>query len=310
MPLCQVNLVGEGLATPKATRAALAAALSALPARAPVIVLIHGYKFSPWVTAHDPHNHILSMDPRPHWKAVSWPRRLGLGDTGGPEPLCIAVGWEARGTLWQAYDRAAETGRGLAALVDLIRTLRPGTVVQVLAHSLGVRVALAALPHLEAGSMGRAILLAGAEMRSRAARALECPAGQAAEFLNVSSRENDLFDSMLEWMVAPDAWGERALGRGFGSDAPAFWRDLRIDDPAHLAALAGMGFRVPAADRRFCHWSVYLRRGLFDVYRAVLSDGLPLDRLVFQQPVPTVLGRTGLLQRLAPPLPFPPREAS
>jgi hypothetical protein len=313
MPLCQVNISGDGPLEPEATRAALAAALARLPAEAPVIVLVHGYKFSPNVAAHDPHTHILSLDPRPSWKAVSWPRRLGLGAGEGAEPLCIAVGWEARGTLWQAYGRAAEAGAGLAALIGLIRALRPATQVQALAHSLGARVVLSALPHLEAGALGRAVLLAAAEMRSRAAAALETEAGRALGLLNVMSRENELYDTLLEWLVAPHAWGDRALGRGFGAErggARASGRvDLRIDDSGHRAALAAMGFRIPEADRRFCHWSVYLRAGLFDVYRTVLSDGVALDRLGAALPQAGT-ARSRLIQLPRPPLPFGAGEAS
>ena len=309
MPLCQVNIAGDRLAAPEAAREVLAAALRGQPPEAPVVVLLHGYKFSPSVAAHDPHTHILSLDPRPCRRAVSWPRRLGLGQPGGPEPLCLAVGWEARGTLWQAYGRAAAAGAGLAELVGLVRALRPGTSVQALAHSLGARVVLSALPHLEPGTMGRAVLLAAAEMRNRAARALDTPAGRALEVLNVASRENELYDALLEWMIAPHVWGDRALGRGFGRRAGPRRLDLRIDDAGHRAALAGLGFAIPGADRRFCHWSVYLRPGLFELYRAILAGAVRLEGLAGALPPPAT-ERSRLLQRPGAPLPLPRERAS
>jgi len=285
MPLCQVNIVEGEIQRPADTAEALRAAADGLAAGAPVVVLIHGYKYSPSIDAHSPHTHILSLEPRASWKAVSWPRRLGLGKGAGPEPLCIALGWEARGTLWQAYARAAETGAALADLIRLVQSLRPDAPVRVLAHSLGARVGLAALPHLTAGSVERMVLLAAAELRSRAEAWLDCPAGRTVDVLNVTSRENALFDMLIEWLLAPHHVGDRALGAGLGRVAPG-WTDLWMDDPRTRAALGGLGYDIPAPDRRICHWSVYLRSGLFDLYRGVLTEGLSLGELRAALPDP------------------------
>ncbi|MEO1680152.1 MAG: alpha/beta hydrolase [Pseudomonadota bacterium] len=312
MPLVRLNISGSTLAARGAARKRLARAVDALPDGAPVIVLIHGYKFSPRLDEHDPHTHILSLDPRSCWKAVSWPRQLGLGAGRGPEPLCVALGWEARGSLWQAYTSAAAAGAGLAELINLVRIRRPGRPVHVLAHSLGARVALTALPHLRPGAMGRVVLLAAAEMRSRAASLLDTPAGRALEVLNVTSRENDLFDYMLEWLVAPHRWGDRALGQGLGqASAPTpRWLDLPIDHDGTRGALAALGLPIPPADRRICHWSVYLRPGVFDIYRAVLADGMPFDRLRAVLPAKPAPRWSRLVQPPALPLPFPRGETS
>ena len=315
MPLVQVNISGDRLDGENEVRASLAAALAGRRADTPVILLLHGYKFSPHCSAHDPHTHILSMEPRRCWKAVSWPRKLGLGRGEANEPLCIAVGWEARGTLWQAYRRAETAGAGLAALIALIKGIAPGVPVQALAHSLGARVVLSALGHLPAGAMDRAVLLAAAELRSRAAIALDCPAGQRLDVLNVTSGENLFFDALLTWLIAPHAWGERSLGaglahaeRGMEPTEGMRWLDLQIDDAGHRAALAALGYPIPAPDRRICHWSVYLRTGLFDVYRAVLTGALPQCRLsaALPAPMPLRVGPPGP----ALPLPMLHREAS
>ncbi len=278
MPLYQVNIRNGAVVDTDACTAKLRHLLAATSPGAPVIVLIHGYKFSPFIEARNPHTHILSLDPRPGWKAVSWPRRLGLGQQGAAEPLVIALGWEARGTLWQAYARAADAGRGLADLIRLIGTLPGRRPVQVLAHSLGGRVALAALPHLPAGVVDRMILLAAAELQSRAATWLDCAAGRTVEVLNVRSRENAVFDRMLEWLVAPGGRGARAVSAGLADRSPR-WIDLTVDDAATRAALEDLGYPIPAPDRRICHWSVYLRTGLFEIYRGVLSQDLPFALL-------------------------------
>ena len=42
----------------------LTAALSALPQGGTVTIMIHGYRFAPGISGHDPHGHILSQTPR------------------------------------------------------------------------------------------------------------------------------------------------------------------------------------------------------------------------------------------------------
>ena len=69
MALVQVN-VQDALIVPADTAAGpvetqLAAALAALRPGAPVVVMIHGYRFSPSVDRHSPHRHILALDPEP-----------------------------------------------------------------------------------------------------------------------------------------------------------------------------------------------------------------------------------------------------
>ncbi|SFC98276.1 alpha/beta hydrolase [Tropicimonas isoalkanivorans] len=311
MPLCLINTLGDGLADPRTAQADLQTALDATAEGAPVIVLIHGYKFSPETEHTSPHTHILSLSPvSACWKVLSWPRALGLGRGHPDEPLCIAIGWEARGSLWQAYARAAETGRALAALIAMVRAARPGRPVDVLAHSLGCRVALCALPHLPAGAMGRAVLMAAADMRSTALQCLDTPAGRTVEVLNVTTRANRVFDRALEWLIAPHRIGERALGAGLGRRIHG-WIDVDIDAPRTRHLLARLGYPVGAAERRICHWSVYLRPGIFSVYRAVLDRSLPLAALrtpAAEAPTRTVWAR--IAQTLTRARPMGSRQAS
>jgi hypothetical protein len=288
MPLLRVNLVRDGLriagrrADDPGGAAALRSALECLPSDAPVILLIHGYKFSPAQLSYSPHRHILSPRPaarRP--RALSWPRHLGLGrgQGDGAEGLCIAVGWEARGTIWQAYGEAGRAGAALADLIALIHRHRRGPV-NALAHSLGARVVLASLAHLAPGDLGRAVLLSGAEFADRAASAMETPAGHAAEIVNVASGENDVFDLMLRLCLRPFPAPGAVLGRGLPAPR-ANWLDLRIDDTVTRDALASLGLRLPPPVRRVCHWSGYLRPGIFALHRALLRTpaAMPLSVL-------------------------------
>ena len=312
MPLVQINAGPEGLLTDPAADRALRGALAALPQGAPVVILIHGFKFSPSHPARSPHSHILSLAPDSGCrKALSWPRALGFDDSAPGDGLCIAFGWESSGTIWQAYKQAHRTGAMLAALIDAIRTLKPGQPVDVLAHSLGARVTLSALRHLPAGALRRAILMAPAETRGRAEAALDNPAGRSASFVNITSRENDLYDFLLEWLVAPHRPGERSLGHA-GIATRDNWLTLQIDSAATVQALRDLGFPVAAPERRICHWSPYLRPGMFTLYTALLRSDFPLEHLRLRLPEAPSRRWSRLVAppRVTLPLPFARKASS
>lgn len=298
MPLVRIDAEGG---VPAGT-CTLAAALERLPRGAPVTVMIHGYSFSPRDPANDPHRHILALAPDlPDRRIVSWPRRLHpKGDA-----LCIAFGWEASGTLWRAWRQADRAGLALARMLEQVHAT--GRQADVVAHSLGARVVLSALRHLETPALRRAILIAPAEFRDVALRSLDTPAGMSVEVLNVVSRENDLFDALLEWLVAPHRRGARAPGNGLPVPRDN-WTDLQIDAPATLAALARLGHPVAPPQSRICHWSGYLRPGIFPLYRAVLSDRLPLSDLRAALPARQAPRWSRLLA--LPPLPFAAKAPS
>jgi pimeloyl-ACP methyl ester carboxylesterase len=256
-----VNAVQNGL---EYDRAALSRALADLPPNAPIVILIHGYKYAPGTEGHCPHRTILAeRAPRRNWKVISWPRHLGIG--GRAEGLVIAFGWNAIGSIWQAYRNAGDAGRALAGLIATL-----DRSVHMLGHSLGARVALSATAHAPAGRIGRLVLIAGAELRSRARAAMASPAGRLADVLNVTSGENAVFDLMLEAVM-----GFRGRALGAGLPGLAGWTDLPVDTPATRARLARFGYRIGAPSRKICHWSLYLRPGLFPLYAAVIRGDLP-----------------------------------
>lgn len=252
----------------------LARKLAALPPGAPVVAMIHGWRYAPAFGRDCPHGSILSLDPQPDdHRAISWPRHLHLD---GARGLAIAMGWQAKCGLWRAHARARIAGLALAAVADMVHHLSPGRPLHVIAHSMGARVALNALAHAAPGRFGRIILLAAAETRQVAAAALATPAGRAAQVINVSTRENDLFDAAYEWGVH---LGMRtSIGQGLGRRV-ANWRDLWIDHPESLAELARLGHPIPAPKGRVCHWSPYLRPGTMALYRALLDGTLRPETL-------------------------------
>lgn len=260
-------------------RHALAQRLARLAPSAPVVAMVHGYRFSPGAGQHCPFGHIFALNPdtllrgRHDKTLVSWPRHLGLGGAAG---LAIAFGWPARGWIGHVNARAMAAGAGLAALAAAIAEIDPARQLDVIGHSLGARAALAALPHARPGHLRRLILLAGAETRGPALRALRSAAGQAAQIINVTTRENDLFDFLYEWGVA--AGRDTAIGQGLGCALPN-WINLQLDGPHNLQALVQLGYPLPTPPARVCHWSPYIRPGIFTLYRAILDGSLNLSDL-------------------------------
>ena len=267
MSLLPVDCEGSDL---RLDRQALGRALALLPPRAPVVIMIHGFRYAPGAGRHCPHGHILSVTPRRDVaRAISWPRHLRL--TGPQDGLAVAFGWNARGTLWQAQARTADTATALAGLVADIRRIDPDRPVDLMAHSLGARVALAALPLIEPGAVGRMLLLAPADFRSHAEAALQSAAGHAAQVFSITCRANALFDICLETLLS--ARFHSSVSRGLSREQPN-WLEIVIDNPETETALAGLGYPLRPSSVRVCHWQPYLRPGLFALYRALLARRL------------------------------------
>jgi hypothetical protein len=256
----------------------LARKLDDLPPGAPVVAMVHGWRYAPGIVADCPHGSILSLDPvTGDGRTVSWPRHLGLDGQAG---LGIALGWPAKCDPWRAHMRAARTGQALATIARRVHN-HSGRSLQVVAHSMGARVALSALPLIEPGQISRIILLAAAETRGRALAALGTPAGRAVEVVNVTTRENDLFDACFEWGIHLGL--RTSIGQGLGRAHPG-WHDLWIDQPRALAGLAALGHPLADPPRRICHWSPYLRPGTIALYRALIDGRLTAADLPRHRP--------------------------
>jgi hypothetical protein len=263
--------------------AGLAALLARRRPGMPVVVLVHGYKFDPRQARADPHRSLFAFHPSDSdWRVRSWPGGLGIEDDAGASGLAIGFGWPAtarhvaalrrhgRTGFAVAYDRAAAVGCQLAALIALVGRLAPEAPVDLLAHSLGARVALAALPHLER-TPGRMILLGAAELDARVHEALAAMLAPAPpEIYNVTARANDLYDLALECFAPRRSWGERAIGAGLRDPAP-YWLDLQLDRPDVTEWVNAQGIALEPSRARLCHWSFYTRDGAMAVYQAILG---------------------------------------
>jgi len=283
MALLSVNAAQGAAGHVPAGELSLSDALKGLAPGRSVTIMIHGYRFCPSSPEHDPHRHILSVTPRPDcWKAVSWPRHLHLDRPGAA--LGIGFGWPATGPLPRVARRAHEAGRQLARMIGAIRAARPDVPVNLVAHSLGARVALTALETAPRGAVARMILISGAEYRAAAERALSSAAAARCQVLNVTSGENAAFDLMFRLAVAPPDPFDRPLSAGLGHLPRCI--DLAIDDDATRAALQALGHKLRAPATRICHWSGYMRPGLFAVYRRMLD----LDNAGFARDLSEALG--------------------
>ena len=254
-------------------------AAEALPAGAPIVVMIHGFRYDPRQAAHDPRASIYHAAPATD---VSWARHLRLL---GPEALGVGFAWRARGTIWRA-DRAC--ARAAARLSDLLRRLReaaPDRAIHLFAHSLGARVGLLAMAGAP-GVVGRAILLAPALSRAEARAAFSACGG--SEVACVTSDSNLLYDALL---LAALPHRGRMLSEGIGAPLPG-WLDLSLDDPAGLARIGG---RVRAARRGICHWQGYLRPGVWPLYRALLAPAPRPFHLAPARPRPILARVRGAL---------------
>ncbi|KAJ54205.1 hypothetical protein ACMU_03725 [Actibacterium mucosum KCTC 23349] len=280
MPLVKINAVGTSIVSPTgvAPEPLLHRAIADSPRHTPIVIMVHGFKFSPRRKGRNPHNHILSPAPESRdRKAISWPRHLGF--TGKPgEGVALAFGWQADGDIWRAYDTAQNAGVALADLCILLQEMAPHRPIHFFAHSLGARVALAALRALPAHSIDRMVLMAPAELSRTACAAMNSPAGQTAQVLAITSRENDLFDFLFEGLVGLSHGPDRTLTHATRGTPPNL-ATLQIDHPQTLAALGDLGHRVAPSRRKICHWSPYLRPGMFPLYRAFLSGKLPFNAL-------------------------------
>ncbi len=244
----------------------------------PVVVMIHGYRFQPHRPNRCPHGHIFSLERHAHPRIKSWPRHLGFGRGKAREGVAIAFGWNAGGHIWAAAKVVETAGIALAQVVQILRKIAPHRPVHLVAHSLGGQVALKAMQFLATNDLGRVILMNAASYQSTARDAVLTDAGKSCELFNMCATENAPYDGLFEWALRPPVAKDRALGRGFVADNAL---TVDLSQAGVIKTLRSLGFPVARRDHRICHWSTYMRPGVFPFYSALIRrpDDLPLAKL-------------------------------
>lgn len=272
MPMLRINATPVGLKLKGSEHYSTQDLRNAADLPGPAIIMVHGYKYHPGHNRHCPHQKLFGT------AAHHWPARLGICANDRGDDLGIGVGWYARGPLRAVHARATALGDNIARIVKALKIQRPSRPVHVIAHSLGAEAALTSLSALPAHAIKRMVLLTGASYTQHAQDMLNTPAGRTVEILNVTSRENDLFDAAFEHIVRSEKAGDRAIGQGIPA---ANVVNIQIDCTDSLRGFRELGFPVTPPVRRICHWSGYKRSGVMALYREFLRrpENLPLERL-------------------------------
>ncbi len=284
MPMIRINAEGPGAVLHRSSRLVECVLQQTQDIRGPVIIMTHGYKYRPDNSATCPHRHILALRPRalPDY-SPSWPQHLGFGSGFTDEGLAVAFGWNARGPLWTAQRRAQSAGRVLADVINRLHRLNPDRPIHFIGHSMGVELAIEALHHICPGALKRFISMTGATYRARVLAALASEAGRRSELINITSRENDLFDFLYEQLVQPPQPGDRSVGAGIDAENAV---TLQIDCNTTLAHLSHMIAPIGHSQRRVCHWSSYTRPGALRVYNALLREPQRLSLAALRHGLP------------------------
>lgn len=260
-------------------KAALRSPLRRVPSSAPIVILVHGYKFSPLQAHTDPNRLVFAMEPkRLSRKIASWPSGLGFDGKGYQDGLCLGFAWPASGReqpgpVWsrfaRVYDAAAEAGTALARVIEAIDAIAPGRPVDLVAHSLGARVALRAVAETRKGRIGQIVLMGGAEYTGEALAALSSRGAAGAQIYNVTSRENDVYDLLFARFGPRTGAADRPLSDGLGSVLRNAV-DLPLDCPDIAPLLLRRGVTLAPELRRVCHWSFFQRPGALALYAEIL----------------------------------------
>ena len=263
----------------------LARRLAAAGPGAPVVILIHGYKFDPWTgPPDDPHRSLFAFEPEAQrLEGAQLAARASASTPSGPRRgLCIGFGWPA-------VERASAepARRGAHRLRARLRPRRRDGAAAGRADRAdpGAGAGPAgrparAQPRRAGGAGGAAASArrAGADHPARALRssttapARRWPdrrAPRPPSIYNVTSRANDVYDAAFETFAPRRNWGERAVGLGLRDPRP-YWLDLQLDRPDVTDWINAQGVPLTPAHARLCHWSFYTRGGAFEVYQAIL----------------------------------------
>lgn len=257
----------------------------------PVVVMAHGYDYDPQKiydpdSQDDAYNRVFA-NPSVSQRAQqeSWLPIVGETDDQGGTPFdkAVAFCWTSSGSIgnfgsagwsnsyqYAVFDLAIQAARSLALIVTALQ--EAGATVDVLAHSLGTRLALQTLGLLAGQDalekVRRVVLLGGAEF---SVDARDMSVGGAYEVFNLVNRSDEVLTWGAEKMTDPYRIAEtgpsRVIGR-FGMARTDRWVDIQLDRRAAdrredfdrwFAENFGTKLSPDGAGGRGRHWGYYMQ---------------------------------------------------
>ncbi len=243
------------------------------------VVLVHGFGYNPWQASdNNPHYHESGLGKTSTFGM--WRRDLI------PERAAIGFGWYSVPFGWRglwgsvsngrwnryryAWDLAWQAGRILSVM---LRNL--DGPVDILCHSLGSRVTLAALAQESSLPVRNIVLMNGAEFASSAR--IEAMANSHIRFINLVVKADEVL-AKLGTHFAPGSYEELPIGlNGLSGDAPKNWTDIALDNPEVQDWGASHGWHLQGDNPKQYedHWFTSKHKGNHGLISAAL-DGREL----------------------------------
>ena len=242
------------------------------------VVLVHGFGYDPWARGDD-NPHVVGPLGQAStfglWRRDLVPARaaIGLGW------YSVPVGWRGLWGAWRhrrwnryrwAWDLAEQAGTVLAVLLR-----RLDGPVDILCHSLGSRVVIAALGADTALPVKNVVFMNGAEFAVPAA--FRARASRQVRFVNLVVKADDVL-AKLDTAFAPVSRQGPPIGLAGLGARPNNWIDVALDDPQVQRWGATRGWHLAGDNPKQWadHWYTYRQPGNHGLIRAALN-GDPLD---------------------------------
>ena len=262
----------------------------ALPSVNNILIMINGFDFDPTEKGRDnPHLKLF-----PYWEEnlrscmeENW-AYFGFGWYSAELELSSWIGGALR-AHWNPYrwawELAGNAGGILAQTIQrrLVDEASNGdesisATICIIAHSLGVRVALSALTQLPAVSVNRILLLNGSEY-SQTSKVIANYTN--AEVLNCTVNSDDVLNK-LGSVFAPEAFIKAVVGQSGIELSPSNWVDFCLDDQDVQTRAANSGYDNIRGDnptKIADHWYSYNHDGNWPLFCDFLSGKRKIDDL-------------------------------
>ena len=241
-------------------------------------IMVPGFNYDPW--AKDDHNpHFVfqaglgKTSTFDLWRRDLAPGAFGLGWYSVPMgPRNLLRAW--RNGRWNRYRWAWDLAWVAGGVLSKALSSQGGSV-DVLCHSLGSRVVLAAMSQKKNLPIRNLVIMNGAELTKNAIPVVRAnPQINVTNLIVKSDRVLKIFGSLFapEWGFHPPTLGRYGLG-GEGLDN---WKDIDLDDPNTKAWAWGKGWEIAGDNPESIgdHWYTYKHHGNFGLIRAALGGKL------------------------------------